>query len=298
MPVQNIGLCCSLLGKSRQSFYQYRKFIENKVFRDELIIEEVLSIRKYQKKIGGRKLYYLLTPLFDKLDVKMGRDSFFNLLRANNLLVKRRRSGTITTNSNHWYKRYPNLIKGFIPIKPNQLWVSDITYIPLYNACCYLSLVTDAFSRKIVGYYLHHNLTADGTIEALKKALNDENDLENLIHHSDRGAQYCCNAYVDILKKNKIRISMTQNGDPLENPIAERVNGILKDELLENKYQNLTEAKKAVAIAVSIYNHQRPHSSIDNLTPYEAHLLEDGVVPKRLWKNYYNTNKKEVFMQD
>ena len=181
-------------------------------------------------------------------------------LSEHNLLVrKKKRRKPITTFSDHWMRKYPNLIEGFYPTAPNQLWVSDITYIIVGNGFAYLSLITDAYSRKIVGFYLSIDLSAEGCICALEMALDNNPVLGRLIHHSDRGSQYCCSDYVKILNDNFIKISMTQNGDPRENAIAERVNGILKDELLDKSYLNYQEALRSVSIAISIYNHQRPH---------------------------------------
>ena len=228
--------------------------------------------------------------------IYIGRDAMFDLLAEHYLLVRKRKRGKpITTFSNHWMFKYRNLIVGFIPIMPNQLWVSDITYIIVADGFAYLSLVTDAYSRKIVGFCLCENLSADGCIEALQIALTENPVVENLIHHSDRGSQYCCADYVKLLNNHNVQISMTQSGDPLENALAERVNGILKDELLDTHYQNFHEAKKAVSMAISIYNHQRPHSSIEYLTPVVAHQRTGEL--KKYWKNYYViTKRKEVAM--
>jgi transposase InsO family protein len=226
---------------------------------------------------------------------QIGRDAMFNLLAERGLLItKRKRRGCITTLSKHRFKRYPNIIRDFIPIAPNQLWVSDITYIHLADGFAYLSLITDAYSRKIVGFYLSMDLSANGPLQALKMALKANQNIVNLIHHSDRGVQYCCDTYVKLLLDKTIKISMTENGDPLENAIAERVNGILKQELLEEQFPGFLNAQKAVAVACSTYNHLRPHGSIDNLKPAEAHQ-QGGLIKKR-WKNYYQINKqrKEV----
>lgn len=174
--------------------------------------------------------------------------------------------------------------------------MADITYIHLSDSFAYLSLITDAYSRKIVGFYLSKDLSAKGPLQALKMAIKANSHIENLTHHSDRGVQYCCDAYVKLLENNKVMISMTENGDPLENAIAERVNGILKQELLEEVFTSFVKAQKGVAIACSTYNHLRPHGSINNLKPAQAHL-QSGVINKR-WKNYYQINKqkKEVNM--
>lgn len=291
---RSISMLCSLFGYSRQAYYQFRHEAEKEALQHDLILQQMLTIRKSQKRIGTRKLFFMMTDFMQQHHIKIGRDSLFNLLATHKLLVRRRkRRIPITTFSDHWMHKYPNLIVDFIPTAPNQLWVSDITYICLMNDFAYLSLITDAYSRKIVGFYLSETLSADGCIKALKMALSNNPQLGRLIHHSDRGSQYCCADYVGLLEKHFIKISMTQSGDPLENALAERVNGILKDELLEKQYLNFEQAQQAVAVAISIYNHQRPHGSIDLLTPVEAHLREGEL--KRRWKNYYS-KRKEVVM--
>jgi transposase InsO family protein len=291
---RSIQTLCSLLGYSRQAFYKFVKQSEKEALQHDLILQEVLRIRKTLKRLGTRKLLFKMEGFMREHQIAIGRDAMFDLLATHKLLIrKRKRRVPVTTFSDHWMRKYPNLIVDFIPTAPNQLWVSDITYITLNNDFAYLSLITDAYSRKIVGFYLSETLSADGCIKALQMALKNNPQLGRLIHHSDRGSQYCCADYVSILDKHFIKISMTQSGDPLENAIAERVNGILKDELLEKIYINYQEAKLAIAAAISIYNYQRPHSSIDMLTPVEAHLREGEL--KRRWKNYYS-KKKEVIM--
>jgi len=280
-----------LLGYSRQAYYQHKKQIEKESLQYGILIDEVLEIRKSQKRLGCRKLIHKLNPFMAQHQIVIGRDAFFDLLSECNLLVrKRKRRKPITTFSDHWMRKYPNLIEGFYPTAPNQLWVSDITYIVVGNGFAYLSLITDAYSRKIVGFYLSKDLSAQGCIRALEMALDNNPVLGRLIHHSDRGSQYCCSDYVKILNANFIKISMTQNGDPRENAIAERVNGILKDELLAKSHLNYEEAVRNVSIAISIYNHQRPHGSIDYLTPIEAHFRSGKL--KRRWKNYYSKKKE------
>jgi transposase InsO family protein len=291
---RSIQTLCSLLGYSRQAFYKFVKHAEKEALQHDLILQEVLSIRKTQKRLGARKLLFKMNGFMKEHHIEIGRDAMFDLLATHKLLVrKRKRRVPVTTFSNHWMRKYPNLIIDFIPTAPNQLWVSDITYITLKDDFAYLSLITDAYSRKIVGFYLSETLSADGCIKSLHMALKNNPQLGRLIHHSDRGSQYCCADYVGLLDKHFIKISMTQSGDPLENAIAERVNGILKDELLEKVYRNYEQARQAIAAAISIYNYQRPHSSIDMLTPIEAHLKEGEL--KRRWKNYYS-KKKEVVM--
>ena len=287
-----------MLGYSRQAYYQQKKQSEKESLQHDLLINEVLKIRKIQKRLGGRKLFHKLERFIQEHHISIGRDAFFDLLSERKLLVrKRKRRKPITTFSDHWMRKYPNLIEGFYPTAPNQLWVSDITYIVLVNCFAYLSLITDAYSRKIVGFYLSMDLSAEACIKALNMALNNNPVLGKLIHHSDRGSQYCCSDYVQILNDIYIKISMTQNGDPKENAIAERVNGILKDELLDKVYLDYKQAVKGVAVAISTYNHQRPHGSIDYLTPYEAHFRSGEL--KRRWKNYYSKVKEmepvEVF---
>lgn len=278
---------CSLLGYSRQGLYKAQHHHQQQCFEEELLVQQVQKIRVNQPRIGCRRLHHMLQPFMQQHQFHIGRDSFFEVLLNNGLLVrKRKRKKPVTTDSFHRFKKYKNLIKELIPVGSNQLWVSDITYIYLKNGFAYLSLITDAYSRKIVGFYLSKTLEARGSIRALKMALqNNEVKDEKLIHHSDRGVQYCCSAYVAILKSKKIKISMTENGDPLENAIAERVNGILKDELLEDVYKDFVAAQQGVAKAISVYNHLRPHSSISYKTPIELHNSNEPVLRK--WKSYY-----------
>jgi putative transposase len=261
-----------------------------------VIIEEVLRYRKALKRIGARKLLDQMQGFLAAHSFKIGRDSMFDLLAERGLLVtKRKRRGPVTTLSKHRFKKYPNIIRDFIPIGPNQLWVSDITYIHLNEGFAYLSLITDAYSRKIVGFYLSHDLSARGPLAALNMALSSNPVRDGLIHHSDRGVQYCCDDYVKSLQRSEVKISMTEKGDPLENALAERVNGILKQELLEEVFSDFETAQREVAIACSNYNHLRPHGSIDNLKPAQAHQLS-GTIKKR-WTNYWQRNKgKEVTM--
>lgn len=234
----------------------------------------------------------MMTVFMQQHRIGIGRDSFFEMLRDQDLLIrKRRRSKPQTTFSHHWLRKYQNLIIGFVPTAPNQLWVSDITYIHLEEGFAYLSLITDAYSHKIVGFYLCEDLSAKGCIMALKMALKNNPSHDKLIHHSDRGLQYCSHDYVKLLQDKGIEISMTQNGDPRENAVAERMNGILKDELLEVCYPPFASAQEAIATAISIYNHQRPHSGVDMLTPVVAHTKTGEL--KKHWKNYWVIKKRK-----
>ena len=258
---------------------------------DLLIIKQVNEIRKEHKVIGTRKLYDLLQPFMMEHCIKMGRDALFDLLAANLLLVRKRKRKVQTTYSNHWLRKYPNLIGEFIPKSINQLWVSDITYWKIDTGeHLYISLITDAYSRKIVGYNVAETMEAIQSIQALQMALAALGGAARplqLTHHSDRGIQYCSGKYVKLLQDNEIRISMTENGDPLENAIAERVNGILKEEYLSHYHtKTLTDAKKQLQIAINLYNNARPHMSIGNLTPARVHENKK-LNHKRLWKNYY-----------
>jgi putative transposase len=205
----------------------------------------------------------------------MGRDGLYSLLAQENLLMKKkRRKSSITTNSKHWFRKYPNLIRGMQILRPNQLWVSDITYFAIEKGFLYISLVTDAYSRRIMGYAIADNLEAINSVLALRMALRHLGKTEGqwLIHHSDRGIQYCCTSYVGLLKKNKIQISMTEKGDPLENAIAERINRTIKEELLDHlSVSSLNEAIMEIRKAVFIYNYERPHRSYDMLTLDKAH---------------------------
>jgi transposase InsO family protein len=289
---RSIHTLCSLLGYSRQAYYQYQRHQEQEALQADLLLQQVALIRKQQKRLGTRKLLVKMQEFMGQHHFNIGRDALFALLREKGLLVsKRKQKKPITTFSNHWMRKYDNLILRFIPTVPHQIYVSDITYIRLKENFAYLSLITDAYSRKIVGFYLAEDLSADGCLQALTMAIADASS-PILIHHSDRGTQYCCMDYVALLTKNNIHISMTQSGDPLENALAERVNGILKDELLEEQYEDFNQARQGVALAVSIYNYQRPHSSIDMLTPAQAHLGKGAL--KRHWKNYYSCKKETV----
>ena len=259
---------------------------------DELILQQVLLIRKHLPKVGGRKLHHMLGEFCKEHSICMGRDQLFDLLSEQKLLVKKRKRKVSTTDSNHRFRKYPNLIKTLEVLRPEQLWVSDITYLKTRDSFCYLSLITDAYSKKIVGYNVENSLSTDGCIKALQMALLSRRKVSiGLIHHSDRGIQYCSSMYVNILETNGILISMTQNGDPYENPIAERVNGILKEEF--NLYQTFTgieHAQYVVEDSIFNYNHHRPHGTCDFLTPENAHT-KNGKLNKK-WKNYYK--KKEV----
>ena len=239
---------CSWFGVSRQAYYQSKNGVEQDLIEQEILLEKINDIRKDHKRLGGRKLFFKLEDFMTEHHIKMGRDAFFDLLRSNNLLVKQRKRYHITTNSNHWMKKYPNLIKDIEPFGSNHVWVSDITYWKTKGGHYYISFITDAYSRKIVGYQVADTMEAIESVAALKMAIKTSKpSADGLIHHSDRGSQYCSSVYVKTLRKSNIEISMTQNGDPLENAIAERVNGIIKGEYLFNyEITSLSKAKEVL----------------------------------------------------
>ena len=282
---------CELFGKSRQAYYQRIKYVYKDEVKSEILLQMIEKKRKLMARIGGRKLLHLIQPDLPE-ELYLGRDSFFDFLREKGLLIRKRRNGVRTTYSNHWLRKYPNLIKDFIPEKAHQLWVSDITYIVTLEGFCYLSLITDAYSRKIIGWKLGSTLEAKHSVKALQMAIKQlPKGTRDVYHHSDRGVQYCCDEYVKILKKNHFKISMTEGGDPRDNAIAERVNGILKNEWLNQmKLKTREDAKSQLDSIIRIYNQQRPHSSLDMNTPEYAHK-QIGTFKKR-WKNYYNLSKK------
>jgi transposase InsO family protein len=263
--------------------------VEKDLIEQEILLDKIGDIRKDHKRLGGRKLFFKLEAFMAEHNIKMGRDAFFDLLRDNKLLVKQRKSHHVTTNSNHWMKKYPHLIKDIEPIGPNHVWVSDITYWKTKGGHYYISFITDAYSRKIVGYHVADTMEAIESATALKMAIKTlKISAKGLIHHSDRGSQYCSSMYVNILKKEGIKISMTENGDPLENAIAERINGIIKGEyLFDYLIKTLLNAKEVLKSVVKLYNEDRPHSSIGNAVPSKVHNNDTDIEIKRLWKNYY-----------
>jgi transposase InsO family protein len=264
---------CRLLGVTRQAFYQHFWQEEFTSIEQNLVLDEVLRIRSRHRHMGGRKLHELLQPFLIVHQIKMGRDALFDLLQCNRLLVRRRRRRVFTTQSFHWLRKYPNRIREFKPSKTNELWVSDITYWKINNGYVYISLITDAFSHKVVGYHVASSLETIETLQALKMAVSGlpENHI-GLTHHSDRGIQYCSNEYVNVLHSNNIEISMTENGDPYENAIAERVNGILKEEYLyDYSVNDISQAKVVLDCVVKLYNDERPHMSCDYRTPTLIH---------------------------
>lgn len=284
-PMQHMEALCGLFGITRQAWYQHQKHEGQQALEHEVVLKIVKEFRLAQPKVGVRKLYlHLVEPLL-RHEIKIGRDALFDLLRQQGMLVRRRKRKHITTDSNHPYKKYPNLIKSLIPLRANELWVSDITYIETKEGFLYLSLITDAYSHKIVGWHLSETLETKGPLLALIKALAQRTTKHALIHHSDRGVQYCSHDYTNLLdgSSNTIKISMTENGDPYENALAERVNGILKVEFLPTVLDSKHHAVDLVGQSIKTYNEVRLHSSINFMTPQQAHLKE-GLLTKR-WKS-------------
>jgi putative transposase len=282
-----LKVICGLFGKTRQAYYKLQQAEEQLVLEHALILKEVEAIRSGMPRVGTRKLKYLLKEFLQKHGIHLGRDGLFELLRDHGLLVrKRKKRKVITTNSNHPFQKYPNLTGSLVLKRAHQLWVSDITYVELKAGFAYLSLLTDAYSRKVVGFELHPTLSAQGPLRALEMALRESGWQRKgiLIHHSDRGLQYCCKAYTQLLEQAGISISMTQKGDPYENALAERMNGILKEEfLLSRIFPGYEEAQQAVQLAIATYNNRWPHGSLYFLTPQQAHQTEE--VLQRKWKS-------------
>ena len=282
---------CFQFGYSKQAYYKHLQHIGKNAVVEDVVVGLIKKKREIWKRGSGRNLHQSLKKDFKAHDIKLGRDKFFEVLRQNGLLIKPKRIRAKTTCSYHHFNKYPNLIETHIPLRCNEIWVSDITYVWLkqQDKFCYLNLITDLYSRKIVGHCVYEDLSVKGSITALQQALKQRTDKSlPLIHHSDRGVQYCCHAYVKMLQKNKVQISMTQSGDPLENAVAERVNRTIKEEFTDDRelhFSSLEEATAAIKKFVHFYNTKRPHRSINWNTPNEAHQLKGEI--KRAWKSYY-----------
>lgn len=285
-PKAGVSLLCGLFGKSRNAYYEKSFYVSEQIQNQVIVLDLVNMFRSEMPRVGTRKLYHLLSPILNQQGIKMGRDTLHNLLLDHGLVIRKRKKYAQTTYSNHWLRKYPNLIKEFEANTSEQLWVSDITYIRLMDKFSYLSLITDAYSRKIIGYHLSRSLDHVGCLIALEMALSSRvNNNSKLIHHSDRGVQYCSANYVKLLKSSNISVSMTESGSPYENAQAERINGILKSEFgLDEVFPKHKIAVNHVANSIRIYNNRRPHASCDYLTPSEAHEHK-GKLEKR-WKKY------------
>ena len=259
---------CVAHGVSRQAFYQYQQRQANERLKQEIAIQLVCQIRARQPRIGVRKLYQLLKPQFEYLDCQLGRDALFGLLRAHGLLSASPKRGHSTTCATHRFHRYPNRIMDLVVDRVHQVFVADITYLQTLDGFVYLALITDLYSRKIVGFNVSDSLSVEGALGALKMAIRPVSSLDGLIHHSDRGVQYCCHAYTQFLNSRGVQLSMTQNGDVYQNAVAERVNGISKiDFLLNQTFASMQQAITSVKQSISIYNTERPHLSLGYQTP-------------------------------
>lgn len=281
-----------MFGVTKQAFYKYVDHSMDSSARERFVLEFVKCVRAKDPGIGGVKLWLMYRNEFGTSQACVGRDCFCGILSKYNLTVRKRFRAPRTTDSSHHLPRYPDLTKTLLLEHPNQLWVSDITYIAIWlpdgsYVFCYLSLVTDAYSKEILGYCVGETLGSCYTVEALEMAIAgiSSKDAKGLIHHSDRGVQYASADYIAILHHNGILPSMTEDGNPKDNAIAERVNGIIKNELLKGmRFSSILEVRKAVAIAVDFYNNERPHMSLDMLTPAQAREME-GPIKKR-WISY------------
>jgi putative transposase len=277
---------CRLFGKTRHAYYDHQWRQQDESLKDDIILQLVHKIREPLPRLGTRKLLELLKPGLVSHQIQVGRDYLFDLLQEHKLLIRRRKRKVYTTDSKHWMRKYSNLTKELVITRPEQLWVSDMTYIRVQNQWGYLSLITDAYSRKIMGFAFRSDLLALGCLEALQMAYDNRSYGQHaLIHHSDRGCQYCCKEYVDLLGSQNIAISMTERGDPYENALAERMNGIIKGEFnLYGSQENFEQTYERIVRSVTAYNEIRPHGSCDYLTPCQAHQKE-GELKKR-WKDY------------
>lgn len=279
-----LGRLCGLFGKSRQAFYDRRWRSDTQKMEYDAILDLVLKYRK-DGNFGVRTLLAMMEPDLAERKLKIGRDRLFDLLRVEDLLIRPRRRYKSTTNSNHSLRVWPNLVRDLVPHRSEQIWVSDITYIRTDKGFLYLNLVTDAYSKKVMGYHLSHSLSAKGTVAALRMALSQRQFPEReLTHHSDRGIQYCSKNYVELLQEHQISISMTDKGSPEQNPVAERINRTFKEQFRMGQiFESYGQAMEHLLRVIAVYNYKRPHSSCSGLTPQAAHFTNEPLI--RLWKN-------------
>lgn len=290
-PELHIGRLCELFGVTKQAYYQSISRKCNAESNDDFVLQLVMDIRRQMPRLGTRKIQHILKARYA---VDVGRDHLFDLMRDNGMLYRTRKQRYSTTFSRHNMRTYPNLIKGIVPMRPNEIWVSDITYIVFGYEFRFLFLITDAYSKKIVGWKYADNLLTENAIDALKMAQRQRKSKLSLIHHSDRGTQYCAGKYIATLKRFKIQPSMTELGDPRENGVAERVNGILKNEFIVHQNDfSINNAEKRIAEIIRIYNDSRPHLSLGMLTPNEAHIMTGE--QNRLWKVYYRNKNDDNY---
>jgi transposase InsO family protein len=269
-----IATFCKKVGMTRQNYYKSRATRQRKSVDDRFIKELVQAERSIQPRLGGRKLYKILGPRLKEENIRLGRDRFYNVLKDKGLLLDKLPRSPRTTNSYHTLPVFSNLIKDMSLTKPNQVWASDITYLRTQEKFMYLSLITDMYSRKIVGYHLSDNMEAEQALNSLKMALKSKPNDAKPIHHSDRGSQYCSHLYIQELKNHGMSTSMTEDNHCAENALAERVNGILKQEYgLRCEFRNPMQAHQTVKQAVMLYNTMRPHYSLKLNTPEQVHRM-------------------------
>lgn len=297
---------CSLFGVTKQAYYKYdEQSFQTLLLRDKIAVDYALRIRAIDPRIGCKKLYRMYAAEFGE-EHPLGRDRFLRLLEQRGLKLRRRQSKVPrTTDSRHHYPTYPNRIWSVIPQKANQIWVSDITYIKVWDDIeheqyhfCYLALITDAYSKMVVGYAVGESLDTVHPLAALKMALAtlpQEFDFSGLIHHSDRGVQYASSRYVQALSSRHIAVSMTENGNPKHNAIAERVNNTIKNEFFAQlQFTSLQQVRREVTKAVAFYNTCRPHWSLNGMTPAQA-AMQEGEIPK-CWHSYRENAIKKLAM--
>ena len=272
---------CRLFGFSKQAYYKRINTSDTIDYQEVKAL--VMNVRSQLPKSGARKIYHMISEDLRKKNIKMGRDKLFSYLRSEHLLVPNRKKYHKTTNSKHWMRKYPNIIKDLEINRPEQVWVADITYLQVKKKHYYLHLITDAYSKRIVGFKLSENMQATTTLKALKMAISERVYKEQLIHHSDRGLQYCSSIYTKTLVDSNIKVSMTEEYDPYENAVAERINGILKSEFgIDEVFENYELLELQVLQSIALYNQLRPHMSIGLLTPNNAH--KQRTVKLKTWK--------------
>ena len=285
---------CRLFGASRQVYYRAVRSVKKRKQIAQQVVQIVEQVRMELPRLGGRKLYYLLQPKLSGLSV--GRDKLFSILKANHMLIEPKRRYHITTDSHHRFRKHKNLIDDIKLTRPEQVWVADITYVGNRENPMYLAMITDAYSKKIVGHNVSDSLETKGAAKALRIAIgNKQHNTQQLVHHSDRGFQYCSDQYQKILKNCHLKCSMTETYDPYANAIAERVNGIIKHEFLLNDYNlDLNTMRQLIAESINIYNEKRPHLSCQMLTPNQMHKQNEIKIKtykkKRSSKNIFDTS--------
>ena len=302
---QTMGILCKLFGKSWQAYYQHRDTLCRDRLTEEMVVEFVKEIRAYDPGIGGSKLHDIYLKRFGSdYEHMVGRDKMEAIIARNHLQVRKSCRRPRTTDSTHGLPTYPDLIKDLIPTRKNQIWVTDITYMPIWISddeyvFCYVSMITDCYTKEIISWYVGESLEAWCSVQCLTDALDvlAEEEQVDLIHHSDRGTQYVSAAYTSVLLDAGIKISMTESGDPKDNAVAERVNSTIKNELLKDiEFHSVEEVRKAMSKAVEFYNNERPHMSLNNMTPREAASCK-GKIQKK-WISYREKHLESLEIRD